>query len=97
MDHNFTLFYGYSILAKKVMYVLSTGIFIVVYRLFQHNSCAIHVASQGKPEIVKLLLDAKCDVNVVDAVSSILQQILIHPKQTKMRIYRSIVCQCRRS
>ena len=33
---------------------------------YTHNSCAIHVASQGKKEIVQMLLDAGCDVNVKD-------------------------------
>lgn len=35
----------------------------------QHDCCPIHVASQGKPEVVKLLIEAKCDVNVKDSVS----------------------------
>ncbi len=39
--------------------------------IFQHNSCAIHVASQGKKEIVQMLLDAKCEVNVKDDVSTL--------------------------
>ena len=36
--------------------------------LLQHNSCAIHVASQGKNDIVQMLLDAGCNVNAVDDV-----------------------------
>ena len=40
------------------------------FSFFQHNSCPIHVASQGKPEIVKLLIEADCDVNVLDDVST---------------------------
>ena len=32
----------------------------------QHNSCAIHVASQGKLEIVNMLLEHNCKVNVLD-------------------------------
>jgi len=35
----------------------------------QHNSCAIHVASQGKRDIVEMLLSAGCNVNAVDDVS----------------------------
>ena len=35
----------------------------------QHDCCPIHVASQGKPDVVKLLIQAKCDVNVQDSVS----------------------------
>jgi len=37
--------------------------------MLQNDCCPIHVASQGKPEIVQLLLDHKCDVNVRDNVS----------------------------
>jgi len=33
---------------------------------YTHNSCPIHVASQGKKEIVKMLLDAKCKVDARD-------------------------------
>lgn len=33
---------------------------------YTHDCCPIHVASQGKPEIVQMLLDAKCNVNVKD-------------------------------
>lgn len=34
---------------------------------FTHDCCPIHVASQGKPDVVKLLIDAKCNVNVMDS------------------------------
>lgn len=34
---------------------------------FTHDCCPIHVASQGKPDVVRLLLEAKCDVNVQDS------------------------------
>lgn len=37
--------------------------------ILQHDSCPIHAASQGKPKIVKLLIEAGCDVNVRDEVS----------------------------
>lgn len=33
---------------------------------YTHNSCAIHVASQGKKEIVQMLLDAHCKVDARD-------------------------------
>ncbi|XP_050410829.2 ankyrin repeat domain-containing protein 6 [Patella vulgata] len=33
---------------------------------YTHDCCPIHVASQGKPEIVRLLLEQNCDVNVTD-------------------------------
>ncbi|CAH1774224.1 unnamed protein product [Owenia fusiformis] len=33
---------------------------------YTHDSCAIHVASQGKVEIVDMLIKANCDVNVKD-------------------------------
>lgn len=33
---------------------------------YTHNSCAIHVASQGKMEIVQMLINAKCNVTVRD-------------------------------
>ena len=36
----------------------------------QGQSYPIHIAAQGKPDIVKLLINAKCDVNVRDHVSS---------------------------
>ena len=39
--------------------------------MFQNDCSPIHVASQGKPEIVQLLLEHKCDVNVKDNVSII--------------------------
>ena len=38
--------------------------------LLQNDCSPIHVASQGKPEIVQLLLEYKCDVNVKDNVSA---------------------------
>ncbi|KAK7091540.1 protein phosphatase 1 regulatory subunit 12A-like [Littorina saxatilis] len=34
---------------------------------FTHDCCPIHVASQGKPDVVKLLIEAKCNVNVQDS------------------------------
>ena len=37
--------------------------------LFQNDCSPIHTASQGKPAIVQLLLEYKCDVNVKDNVS----------------------------
>ena len=43
--------------------------FSFVHFFLQHNCCPIHVASQGKLEIVEMLLAAKCDVNVRDDVS----------------------------
>ncbi|ESO03520.1 hypothetical protein HELRODRAFT_79801 [Helobdella robusta] len=33
---------------------------------YTHNSCAIHVASQGKIEIVQMLLDARCNIDAKD-------------------------------
>ena len=42
---------------------------LIVWIHLQHNSCAIHVASQGKKEIVEMLLTAGCNVNAVDDVS----------------------------
>ena len=42
------------------------------YLLLQHNSCAIHVASQGKKDIVEMLLSAGCNINAVDDVSYII-------------------------
>ena len=36
--------------------------------LFQNDSCPIHVASQGKPDIVDLLIANNCDVNAKDGV-----------------------------
>ncbi|XP_064597526.1 ankyrin repeat domain-containing protein 6-like [Liolophura sinensis] len=38
----------------------------VNWKSYTHDCCAIHVASQGKPEIVQMLLDVGCDVNVRD-------------------------------
>ncbi|XP_076456786.1 uncharacterized protein LOC143291073 [Babylonia areolata] len=34
---------------------------------FTHDCCPIHVASQGKPDVVRLLIEAKCDVNAKDS------------------------------
>ena len=44
--------------------------FDIVFLLLQHNSCAIHVASQGKKDIVQMLLNAGCNVNAADDVSA---------------------------
>jgi hypothetical protein len=47
-----------------------------VLKIVQHNSSAIHAASQGKPEVVKLLIEANCRVNVQDDVS--ISSLLAH-------------------
>ena len=41
----------------------------IILLSFQNKSCAIHVAAQGKEDVVKLLIESKCDVNAVDGVS----------------------------
>ena len=42
---------------------------VIVKISFQHDCCPIHVASQGKPEIVRMLLDNGANINVKDVVS----------------------------
>jgi len=46
-----------------------------VYVSLQHNSCAIHVASQGKKDIVQMLLNAGCNINAADDVSCTLSSL----------------------
>ncbi|KAK3602016.1 hypothetical protein CHS0354_027019 [Potamilus streckersoni] len=47
---------------EKVRKFLQDGDVDVNWVSYTHDSCPIHVASQGKPEIVKMLIDAKCNV-----------------------------------
>ncbi|KAK3088450.1 hypothetical protein FSP39_019357 [Pinctada imbricata] len=51
---------------ERVKKFLEGGDIDVNWVSYTHDCCPIHVASQGKPAIVKLLLEAKCDVNVTD-------------------------------
>ncbi|PAA83610.1 hypothetical protein BOX15_Mlig029212g4 [Macrostomum lignano] len=50
----------------KVRQMLTSGRIDVNYMSHTHQSCPIHVASQGKPEIVRLLLEAGCQVDALD-------------------------------
>ncbi|XP_021355949.1 tankyrase-2-like [Mizuhopecten yessoensis] len=52
--------------ADRVAKFLSDGDIDVNWVSYTHDCCPIHVASQGKPTIVQMLLDAKCNVNVKD-------------------------------
>ncbi|XP_033726929.1 poly [ADP-ribose] polymerase tankyrase-2-like [Pecten maximus] len=52
--------------ADKVRKFLSDGDIDVNWVSYTHDCCPIHVASQGKPAIVQMLLDANCNVNVKD-------------------------------
>ncbi|VDD83359.1 unnamed protein product [Mesocestoides corti] len=36
------------------------------YTFSQHDCCPIHAASQGKPEIVRILIEAKCNIDARD-------------------------------
>ncbi|KAK6167385.1 hypothetical protein SNE40_021425 [Patella caerulea] len=51
--------------AKRVERYIEEGI-DVNWVSYTHDCCPIHVASQGKPEIVRLLLEQNCNVNVTD-------------------------------
>lgn len=51
---------------ERVKKFLEAGDIDVNWVSYTHDCCPIHVASQGKPEIVKMLIDAKCNVNVQD-------------------------------
>ncbi|XP_060074912.1 serine/threonine-protein phosphatase 6 regulatory ankyrin repeat subunit A-like [Ylistrum balloti] len=50
----------------RVQKFLSEGDIDVNWVSYTHDCCPIHVASQGKPAIVQMLLDANCNVNVKD-------------------------------
>ncbi|XP_069105647.1 ankyrin repeat domain-containing protein 6-like [Argopecten irradians] len=52
--------------ADKVQKFLSDGDIDVNWVSYTHDCCPIHVASQGKPTIVQMLLEANCNVNVKD-------------------------------
>ncbi|KAL4226275.1 hypothetical protein ACF0H5_014259 [Mactra antiquata] len=51
---------------ERAKYLLEEGDIDVNWVSYANECCPIHVASQGKPEIVKMLLDHNCDVNVRD-------------------------------
>lgn len=51
---------------SEVKKFLKEGSVDVNWVSYTHDCCPIHVASQGKPEIVKMLLDAGAQVNVKD-------------------------------
>ncbi|XP_052227446.1 putative ankyrin repeat protein RF_0381 [Dreissena polymorpha] len=51
---------------ERAKHFLQEGDIDVNWVSYTNDCCPIHVASQGKPEIVQLLLDHKCDVNVRD-------------------------------
>uniref|UniRef100_A0A1I8I5U3 ANK_REP_REGION domain-containing protein n=3 Tax=Macrostomum lignano TaxID=282301 RepID=A0A1I8I5U3_9PLAT len=51
----------------KVRQLLESGGIDVNWVSHVHQSCPIHVASQGKPEIVRLLLSAGCQVDARDS------------------------------
>ncbi|KAL3885526.1 hypothetical protein ACJMK2_025578 [Sinanodonta woodiana] len=51
---------------EKVRKFLQDGDVDVNWVSYTHDSCPIHVASQGKPDIVKMLIDAKCNVCAKD-------------------------------
>ena len=48
---------------------------ICFFRCLQHSYTGIHVASQGKPEIVRMLIDANCNINVLDDVRHLVEYI----------------------
>jgi len=50
----------------KAKYLLEAGDIDVNWVSYTNDCCPIHTASQGKKEIVELLLQHKCDVNVKD-------------------------------
>lgn len=51
---------------ERVRRYLELGDIDVNWVSYTHDCCPIHVASQGKPEIVKMLIAANCNVNVQD-------------------------------
>lgn len=55
--------FGHILRVKKF---LEAGDIDVNWVSYTHDCCPIHVASQGKTEIVRLLIEAKCNVNVQD-------------------------------
>ncbi|XP_074657109.1 uncharacterized protein LOC141910278 [Tubulanus polymorphus] len=50
----------------KVEKLIKSGVDVNWRSWDSNKSCPIHVASQGKPEVVKLLIEAKCNINVKD-------------------------------
>ncbi|XP_060568285.1 ankyrin repeat and sterile alpha motif domain-containing protein 1B-like [Ruditapes philippinarum] len=51
---------------ERARHFLEQGDIDVNWVSYTNDCCPIHVASQGKPDIVKLLLEHKCNVNVRD-------------------------------
>lgn len=74
----FRLIFCYCLVKYRVLYPVNYDFQSDNLCLLQHDSCAIHVASQGKKEIVQMLLDAGCKVNVRDDVSFVGWQMLIN-------------------